>query len=333
MKNSAYENFRETLINSRVDILIKKKINKSEKVQLDPGTYIYPFKFDLPPYIPPSFKYSTQKIIYYNTVKINDTKIKTSINVSLKYPRSQLVKVMSLTGTKGNLIKKSEDIKVDIKSNEVAFIGEPHLIRLIIKNNGKKPINEIYVKLLTYIYISYKGRISDTTCYKKEILNSTLKNMEGFPILPGTIYEGKFKILIPDNAFISIKEDRCKSIRVENILKFKILSTNGTYSKIDFDLLIGSREKNVGSKINYQSNGVENGTVVDLNHVKTKPKSKKKKDKNKSRCLSCKKIKPFCIIVPCEHKIICFDCGQNLYNNNKSCPKCDVIIETVWPLS
>lgn len=50
-----------------------------------------------------------------------------------------------------------------------------------------------------------------------------------------------------------------------------------------------------------------------------------------STCILCKKEKPPCIIIPCEHQCVCFECGSELYTQNQKCPQCLEDIETVWP--
>lgn len=60
---------------------------------------------------------------------------------------------------------------------------------------------------------------------------------------------------------------------------------------------------------------------------------KVKEIKNPIECLICESIKPLCIIIPCEHRIICYQCGEKLFLEKKTCPLCNNIIETIWPES
>lgn len=52
-----------------------------------------------------------------------------------------------------------------------------------------------------------------------------------------------------------------------------------------------------------------------------------------TKCLICEETKPLCIIIPCEHRIICFECGQNMHLQNSPCPLCHTTLETVWQAS
>lgn len=228
-------------------------VNKMKKDQLQPaGTYVYPFEFDLPPDIPPSFQYSEYKIEYYCVAHIKGKeikKIKEPFNIAIEYSKLNLIKVLSLVGTKERPLARSQDIKVVVKSKEYGFIGEPQLIHLTIMNEGKVPINEIQAKFFSIIHHHNmrKYRYINSTTFKKIYFSTNFKNVEGLPIEIGNIYKGKFEILIPENTLVTITKDQCQSIEVQNILSIKVLTKgNGltrTYSKIDFELYVGIRRK------------------------------------------------------------------------------------------
>lgn len=48
-------------------------------------------------------------------------------------------------------------------------------------------------------------------------------------------------------------------------------------------------------------------------------------------CMECRVIKVFAIIIPCEHECLCLECGEKYRNEKRSCPICQIEIETVWP--
>lgn len=52
---------------------------------------------------------------------------------------------------------------------------------------------------------------------------------------------------------------------------------------------------------------------------------------NSPKCLICESPNPLCVIIPCEHSVVCYQCGQSLHTQNKLCPSCNGIMETVWP--
>lgn len=206
--------------------------------------YFIPFQYKLPYQLPPSFNHSYGKSLFKCKAKIGESfgfKNKISFpfiikdNYELNIPYKEM-----------NESKSSNNISIDIKYPNIAFLDENESIILSIKNDGKHPIKRASVKLKSIILFYGKHIFHTSKTSSRKLTSLKLNDKSSFPIDKGQSIKKNFVLHIPNKTPLTIFNHTCPNVQVTNHIIVKTI-TKGSFlrrkrkTKFSFPIIIGKR--------------------------------------------------------------------------------------------
>lgn len=113
----------------------------------------------------------------------------------------------------------------------IGLIGEAFVFQLHIANRSSKPLTNIKVQIYSKLCLSgYREGKNTTKLRLKQypslpVMRSLQKNLPGFPILPGTAWEGDIQIKIPKHLVPSL---HAKYLQVDYDLRVEVRAERGS---------------------------------------------------------------------------------------------------------
>lgn len=216
------------------------------------GGYFYPFEFCLPFNLAPSFYGKFGENNYYVKGYVDipmaiDKTVTQKLTMTCQYSTIHPTLTVKYAKKAKSAFASDQHISVEFAAAEIAYMGEPFPINVSIDHRGSKDVKELKIKLKSKHYFSAKNHEEGwkTRKVKKEVLVHKVANIAGFPIPPGTLWQGQVLVPVPGALACSVPEDLSPIVQVVYYFSVEMSTTGNAFTKASnkkkLPILLGER--------------------------------------------------------------------------------------------
>jgi hypothetical protein len=184
------------------------------------GGYYWPFEFNLPLNLAPSFYHNLGNNSYYVKGYVDipmaiDKTVTQKLTMTCQY--SQLHPTINVKFSKKAkaLLASNENISVGLAAPEIAYMGENFPIDVTIDHKGTKDVKEVIIKLKAkYYFTAHSVEGWKTRVVKKNVMQHKVAGVAGFPIPPGQKWVGQIQVPVPGALPPSVPDETSPIVQV-----------------------------------------------------------------------------------------------------------------------
>ena len=215
------------------------------------GGYYYPFEFNLPLNLAPSFYHNLGKNSYHVKGYVDipmamDKTVTQKLTMTCEY--SQIHPSINVKYAKKAkaMLASNENISVGLAAPEIAYMGEAFPIDVTIDHQGTKDVKEVIIKLKAKYYFTANSQEGwKTRVVKKSIMSHKVAGVAGFPIPPGQKWVGQIQVPVPAALAPSVPEATSPIVQVAYHFKATMNTTGNVLTKASnskkLPVLLGER--------------------------------------------------------------------------------------------
>jgi hypothetical protein len=216
------------------------------------GGYYWPFEFNLPLNLAPSFFHGIGQNAYFVKGYVDipmavDKTVTQKLTMTCEY--SQLHPTINVKFSKKAkaLLASNQNISVALAAPEIAYMGENFPIDVSIDHQGTKDVKEVLIKLKAKYYFTARNAHEGwkTRVVKKNVMSHKVAGVAGFPIPPGTKWNGQIQVPIPGALPPSVPDEVSPIVQVYYHFKATMNTTGNVFTKASntkkLAILLGER--------------------------------------------------------------------------------------------
>lgn len=217
------------------------------------GGYFWPFEFVLPAGIAPSFHHNIGENAYRVTGYVDipmsiDKTVVHKLTVTCEYAQMHPTLNLKFAKKAKALLAADEKISVALAAPEVAYMGENFPIDVTIDNSqGTKEVKQILIKLKSkYYFTGHSTSEGWKTCKrKKNVCETKVAGIAGFPIPPGQVWSGQIAVAVPPALPPSVPDQSSPLVQVYYQFKATMNTSGNIFTKASnskkLPVLLGER--------------------------------------------------------------------------------------------